>query len=241
MPTNQPPSFVTSELSRLGIDPSEQRLECLARLVALVEEGNQRANLTASCEPDELWRRHLLDSLGLFPHLVGMDPKGRVLDIGSGAGFPGLPLAICIPDRAFTLLEATAKKARFLERCVQELALANVQVLNTRAETAGSDPAFRARFEVALCRAVGPLIVIAEYALPLLRSGGILLALKGRTVEEEMAGSEKGIRLLGGAPAEMIPIGDGGGFLVTIRKVGNTPHRFPRPPGQAKARPLHSR
>ncbi|MFH0945881.1 MAG: 16S rRNA (guanine(527)-N(7))-methyltransferase RsmG [Planctomycetota bacterium] len=241
MPSTQPPPFVIPELERLGIAPTEERLDRLSRLVALVEEGNQRANLTARCDTDEMWRRHVLDSLGLCRHLEGLDPKLRVVDIGSGAGFPGLPLAICLPDRSFTLLEATAKKTRFLEECIRELALPKVRVKNDRAETAGRDPAFRARFSVALCRAVGPLAVIAEYALPLLGEGGVLLALKGRTVKQELAGSRKAIQLLGGGPAELTPIGEGGGFLVTIRKVGNTPHRFPRPPGQAKATPLYSR
>lgn len=238
MSNEPPPSFVTEELERLGLDPGGAVLERLARFAHLLVEGNRRMNLTGPCELEELWRRHLLDSLGLVPHLKN-EPGGQLLiDVGSGAGLPGIPLAMARPDLSFTLLEATTKKARFLEETVADLGLTNVTVLNQRAETAGKARRSRERYDIALARAVGPLAVLAELTLPLLQVGGKLLALKGRSGPNEFAPARKALELLGGGPPGKTPIGTGGGFLVRVEKIRPTPPRYPRPPGHAKAQPL---
>lgn len=153
-----------------------------ARLIAhldLMDEWGQRMNLTAIREREAQVTRHVLDSLSVRPWLRG----SRVLDVGSGAGFPGIPLAIVEPGREFTLLDSTGKKCRFLEAVCEQLGLANVTVVNSRAEQYRPSQ----RFDTVIARAVGPLVELVRNAGHLVTGGGRLLAMKGRVPEEELA------------------------------------------------------
>lgn len=169
------------------------------------------------------------------------DNAVRIADIGSGGGFPGLVLAVCLPEAEFTLLEATGKKCGFLRDCAAELGLDNVTVLQLRAEEAGRLPELRFSFDLVTARAVAPLNVLAEYALPLLKQGGRLLAYKGPEYESEMAGAEQALKALDGAVANVskfqLPSG-GERAVVEIISLLNCAQKYPRRPGMPSKRPL---
>ena len=201
-------------------------------------------NLTAVREPALIERRHFLESIA-FGRLLAerglLEDATRVLDIGSGAGFPGLPLRIAWPGLRLTLLEANAKRCAFLRDLVGELGLVDVEVVKGRAEVAGRDPGHRGAYDLVVARAVAPLSVLVEYALPLLREGGYLAASKGSAAAREVEGAAAALDELGGAVVESVPFQPPGGVrqtIVIVRKVGQTPERYPRRVGIPSKRPL---
>jgi 16S rRNA (guanine527-N7)-methyltransferase len=165
-----------------------------------------------------------------------------VIDVGTGAGFPGLPLKILYPHISLTLVESVAKKARFLEAVVAELDLADVSVMVARAEALGQDAAFRGRFDWAVARAVAELRVLVEYLLPLCRVGGHLLAQKGERAADEVAAAQQAIATLGGGPPVLHPVQlpqrDEPSYLVVVEKLAETPAKYPRRVGVPGKRPL---
>jgi 16S rRNA (guanine527-N7)-methyltransferase len=172
----------------LGLDLDETQLAKLVAHLDLLDEWGTRMNLTAIRERDQQVTKHLLDSLSVRPFLRGE----RIADVGSGAGFPGIPLAIVEPGRRFTLIESTGKKCRFLEHVRDTLALANVEVVQARGESYRPEQ----RFETVIARAVGPLADLVRYAGPLLAGDGRLLAMKGRYPEDELAAKLNGWKVV---------------------------------------------
>jgi 16S rRNA (guanine527-N7)-methyltransferase len=158
-----------------------------------------------------------------------------VVDVGSGGGLPGIPLAIALPDRHFTLLEATGKKARFLVDVSRALGLCNVQVVEQRAESFGQGEG-RARFDAVTARAVSRLPVLLELTLPLLRPDGVCLALKGEQADLEVKEAERALRVLGGVVRDLVRTPTG--TIVRVDKRGATPGKYPRRPGEPKRSPL---
>jgi 16S rRNA (guanine527-N7)-methyltransferase len=217
---------------------------------------NLRFNLTTVVGYEEVQRKHLLDSLSCIlalPH--GSDPAipdtvplqfaARplwCLDVGSGAGFPGLPLKIMFPEIKMTLVEATAKKVTFLQHMVGILKLENVEILNHRAEDVGRMPQHREQYDLVLARAVAPLCVLVEYCLPLCRVGGRMVAQKGEDAALEAQGAQQAIGLLGGSLRDVKPVVlpdlPGKRYLVVVDKEGRTPESFPRRAGMPTKRPL---
>ena len=162
-----------------GLELAADEWRMLGTFLDLLTEANKRMNLTRIVERDDAWSRHVLDSLTLLPFIEAAGAR-HLLDLGSGGGFPGVPIAVCRPDLPVTLLEATGKKARFLAEAATALGLENVTVLSERAETLGSpDGGGRGAWDVVTARAVGGLPVLLELALPLVSEGGALLAIKG--------------------------------------------------------------
>lgn len=236
------PPFVPDELRRLEVELDEAALPRLAGYLDVLLEANQRFNLTAVRERDAAWRRHVIDSLTLAPGLADLPADAAVIDVGSGGGLPGVPLAIARPDLRVTLLEATGKKARFLQECVDKLPLPNATVIQSRAETLGQDKAHRERYDLAVCRAIGPVGELLEYALPLLKVGGLLLAMKGPKAEAELAAAADALAVLGaGELAVFAAYPEGFGLdtvIVSVRKERATPRKYPRPPGVPRQSPL---
>ncbi len=216
-------------------------MQAYERHFALLLEHNAPAGLTTITDPAEAAVKHYLDSLTcLLARDIG--PGEEVADVGSGAGFPGLVLAIARPQGRYVLFESSAKRVAFLSLAVAELGLSNVEVLPLRAEEAGRQPAHRERYDLVLARAVARLPVLLEYTLPLTRLEGHALLMKGPEANEEAQASARALDLLGGRLADVkrltLPMGMGRRSLVLVRKIAPTPPRYPRAPGLPAKRPL---
>jgi 16S rRNA (guanine527-N7)-methyltransferase len=251
---------VTSALhdstAALGLDLSEDQLGQLARFRDLLAVSANEFNLTSLRDPESIERRHIVESLafgvllqerGLLSATHGADGGSRseaglrVVDIGTGAGLPGIPLKIAWPDLELTLLESIGKKCRFLEQARDALALQAVDVVEARAEDFGRDPAQRERYDLAVARAVAPLPVLLEYALPALRPGGWLAAPKGSAAPSELAAAAQALETLGGRlhdVATFRPPHGAAQSIILVEKTAPTPGRFPRRAGIPTKRPL---
>ncbi|HMQ29129.1 MAG TPA: 16S rRNA (guanine(527)-N(7))-methyltransferase RsmG [Chloroflexaceae bacterium] len=216
--------------------------EQLARFRVYADElaaWNAHTNLTAIGDREGVYVRHFLDSLALAPQL-GPAP-GSLIDLGTGAGFPGVPLKLLRPELKLTLVDSVGKKTAFLVHLVSRLGLRDARVVTARAEELGRDPAERERYGVVTARAVADLRVLAEYGLPLLGVGGRMLAPKGAGAQEEAAAAARAIGLLGGELAAVEPVALPGvepRALVIIAKVAPTDRRYPRPVGVPARKPL---
>lgn len=225
-----------AEAERLGLPLTAEQQAQFAAYEGLLLAWNERLNLTAVRTPEAIRSRHFLDSLGCG--LVTGELNGRsLIDVGSGAGFPGLPLKLLYPQLRLTLVESVGKKATFLETVIAELGLTEVDVVAERAETLGQQPAFREQFDWAVARAVAPLRVLVEYLLPLCRVGGQVLAQKGERAAEEVAEAKTAVSLLGGGNLRLQPAPLEGHFVL-IDKLTTTPANYPRRPGMPVKRPL---
>ena len=229
----------TEQLAAWGVSLTAAQEDQFSRYLALLLEWNERMNLTAVAEPTAARSRHFLDSLSCIL-ATGPLNGARLIDIGAGAGFPGLPLKIAYPGLRLTLAESVGKKCRFLEAVVAELGLEEVVILNERAEIIGRDPAHREQYDWAVARAVAALPVLAEYLLPLCRVGGRMVAMKGEAAEMELAATA--VVQLGGGAAQLQPVSLRGEtaprYLVVIPKDKPTPNSYPRRPGMPAKRPL---
>jgi 16S rRNA (guanine527-N7)-methyltransferase len=203
---------------------------------------NQRFNLTRITEPAEVAVKHFLDSLSIYPVLVELSPLLSLIDVGSGAGFPGVPLKIVLPDLRLTLLDSTGKKTKFLQYLVETLQLTGVSVVTARAEEAGRQRAYRERYDVATARALSPLPVLSEYTLPFVRVGGHVVAQKGLQPADELEAAANALALLGGRLKQVIPVNvphlEAARHLVVIEKIKATPRQYPRQPGLPAKKPL---
>ena len=223
-----------------GISLSQTQLLQFARYYDLLTETNKVMNLTALTSPQDVAVKHYIDSLLCYdPALM----KGKtVIDVGTGAGFPGIPLKIYDPSIQIVLLDSLAKRLRFLQDAVGKLGLSDVRYEHKRAEDAGRDTGMRARYDVAVSRAVAKLSVLAEFCLPLVKKGGFLIALKGSKYKEEIEEAKKAVSVLGGklmsAREEELPGPDEVRAIIVIRKIKETPAAYPRKAGIPGKKPL---
>lgn len=220
----------------LGIAFDDGDMQQLGDYLDLLLETNKQFNLTAIKSAEEAWTRHILDSLSLIPHLTRENVQ-NVIDVGSGGGLPGIPLAITMPEVTFTLVETTQKKALFLSNVVQQLGLDNVTVIAERAENlATKDGGFRDIADAVIARAVGPLNVLLELTIPFAKVDGVLLAIKGERAPIEIEDARKALHILKAEieSSERTTTGT----VLTIRKVEPTPKKFPRLAGEPKRLPI---
>ncbi|MEM7622402.1 MAG: 16S rRNA (guanine(527)-N(7))-methyltransferase RsmG [Planctomycetota bacterium] len=270
LPPHAAPESFLAQANDLGVVFEAGDVEQLGRYLALLLEANKVINLTSVRDADEAWVRHILDALTLLPVVAGAaadetaasttegdhpDTQSqarpiRILDVGTGGGLPGIPLAICVPHARITLLDATEKKCRFLEHVVSELGLANVTVVHHRAEAAAHDRgrridsggiarregALRASFDVVTARAVGRLATLLELTVPFARVGGLCVLVKGAKAEEELTEAKPTLHLLHASHAGTVATSTGN--IVVIEKRRDTPKMYPRASGEPKRRPL---
>jgi 16S rRNA (guanine527-N7)-methyltransferase len=227
--------------SLLGIQLTTFQLSALEQYQQELLQWNARFNLTAIRDPEQVQVKHFLDSLTCL--IVMRDaPVRRIIDIGTGAGFPGIPLKLIIPEMQLTLVESVGKKADFCRHMIQKLGLQNVEVIQERAEALGQMQAYRQQFDWAIARAVAEMPVLAEYLLPLVRIGGAMLAMKGESAPAETHAAEHATRLLGGRIRKLVPIVLPGvveeRYLVVIDKIAATPGAYPRRVGVPIKKPL---
>jgi 16S rRNA (guanine527-N7)-methyltransferase len=237
--------------------PSVQQQVQFQQLYEFILEGNRQFNLTRITDPQEFWEKHLWDSLrGIAPLLrdkeagVGntfVSPSSSptslsFIDIGTGAGFPGIPVAMTVANSTVTLLDSTQKKMTFVEKLRAALDLTNVKTLTGRSEEVGQQPQHRQTYDVALIRAVGTASVCAEYALPLLKQGGLAVIYRGNWTQEETKALENAVNQLGGVIESIekftTPLTDSIRHCLYLRKVATTPVQFPRPVGVPTQKPL---
>lgn len=234
---------------RLGLPLNNAQVRQFEAYLRLLVEWNQRFNLTAITEYDDVQIKHFLDCLAGWPvvleELGATHPLTRPLhlaDIGTGAGFPGLPLKIVAPRLKLTLVDGTGKKVQYLRQVVETLALRAVDVVQGRAEELGHNNAFRGQFDLVTARAVAPMNTLAEYLLPLVRRGGYAVIYKGAAAAQEFVEARMAIEQLGGETTRMapvqVPLLEESRFVLLIKKVRPTPAQFPRSQGLARKKPL---
>lgn len=227
--------IIEAGAAAVGLGLSSNELACLERYLDLVVEWSGRLRLTGAPTREDAARVLVADGLDVLPALPA---AGAIADLGSGAGIPGILIALLRPRARVVLVEASRKKAGFLGIAVRELGLANTEVACARAEQLGRDPAHRNRYDAVTARAVADLRVLAEYALPLLRVGGIAVFPKGASVCGEVAAAARAFAVLGGVAAVRAAGSSRSSSVVVVRKTAETPDEYPRRPGIAERRPI---
>lgn len=220
-----------------GIAVSDKQLELLDSFGALLTEKNKSVNLTSITDPDGIAVKHFADSISLLKADI---PQGaKVLDLGCGAGFPGIPLLIMRPDIKLTLLDSTGKKLDFVSEALDALGL-EAEVLHGRAEELGQNPDYREKYDIVVSRAVARLNTLCELALPLVKPGGTFIPMKGASAAEESKSAYTAIKTLGGSLEKSIDftLTDGSRSLLIIKKLSPTPLKYPRHGSQISKKPL---
>ncbi|MDP6403136.1 MAG: 16S rRNA (guanine(527)-N(7))-methyltransferase RsmG [SAR202 cluster bacterium] len=228
--------------SELGVELGPEQVDSIRLYHRELVEWNARVNLTSVTDWREAREKHFLDSLTVSLALTDdMLDRGSFIDVGTGAGFPGMPLKIAFPSLRATLVDSTAKKTAFLDRLVKKLGLC-VAIRTGRAETLAHDSELRGSFDFVLARALGSMAVLAELTLPFCRLGGLVVAQKAHGLDDELKQAEDAVGLMGGRVQDVIEVPGtqvtGTRRLAVLRKSGPTPDAYPRRPGIPKKRPL---
>jgi len=238
-------SILIEGAQKMGINLNKEKIKKFSRYLELLIQWNQKINLTSLKTSREIVIKHFLDSISCIKVMDKyVDIEGiRVIDVGTGAGFPGVPFKITCPSIRLFLLEARKKKTIFLEKLVEEMNFQQVEVLNGRVEAFGKYLEHREKYDIALSRAVAPLSTLSEYCLPLVRVGGLFVAQKGRSYKEEIDKSLKTVQFLGGELVGVenvrIPFINQERYLLVIKKIKDTPSKYPRKEGIPQKRPLY--
>lgn len=231
--------LLKSDAEKLGLSIDDSKITQFQKLAELLVEQNKTINLTAITDPDGIAVKHFADSISVLT-ATEFAENARVLDVGTGAGFPGIPLLIMRPDLDLTMLDSTAKKLKYVANTVEELGL-SANVLHTRAEEAGQSKEYRETFDIVCSRAVAALNVLCEYCLPFVKVGGYFVAMKAAKAQEEIDGAKAAIKLLGGKIVEekSFNLSDGGERnIIIIKKISHVPPKYPRVSAQIAKKPL---
>jgi len=231
--------LLVSDAEKLGISINDEQLSRFDLLSELLVEQNKTVNLTAITDPDGIAVKHFADSISVLS-AAEIPQSARILDVGTGAGFPGIPLLIMRPDIDLTMIDSTAKKLKYVENTVNELGLI-ATTLHTRAEEAGQSKEYREKFDFVCSRAVAALNVLCEYCLPFVKQNGLFFAMKGAKAQEEIDAAKSAIKTLGGkiVAEKSFSLSDGGErTLVIIKKISQVPPKYPRPSAQIAKKPL---
>lgn len=233
-------SKLSSDSLNINIHLNDIQMEQFYQYMKLLLEWNQQINLTAITEENEIIKKHFIDSITISKYI---EKDSKVIDIGSGAGFPGIPLKIAEETYNITLIDALNKRLKFLNEVIGTINLKNIQTIHTRAEDIGKNIVYRETFDVAVSRAVASLNVLVEYLLPLVKVGGKCICMKGNNVKIEIEEAKKAIELLGGKIEQIeefnLPNSDITRSIIIIKKIKNTPNKYPRKAGIPSKDPIH--
>jgi len=232
---------IISGAESYGLSLSDFQAQQFMDYMSLLREWNEKINLTAITEPEEVVTKHFLDSMSVYATPYVKEGTS-VIDVGTGAGFPGLVMKIAKPGIKLTLLDSLAKRLNFLQTVCEETNITDVEFVHSRAEDGGQNPAYREKFDVAIARAVANMSTLSEYLLPFVKVGGYFIAMKGPLADEELANAKKAIATLGGEIAEVaevdVPFTDLHHRIVVVKKVKPTPKGYPRKAGTPSKKPL---
>ena len=227
------------KLNEFNIEISDNQLEKFDKYMQLLLEWNEKINLTAIIEPDEVKIKHFLDSLTVLKYINDED---KVIDIGTGAGFPGIPLKIMKPDAKITLLDSLNKRINFLNLVIEELELKNIEAIHGRAEEFARNKLYREKYDVAVSRAVANLSTLTEYMLPFVKVGGRCICMKGANLKEELDKAKNAIQELGGKTEIIdnfyLSNNDNERNILIIKKIKETKSKYPRKAGIPSKEPL---
>jgi len=229
---------------KMGINLNKEQIKKISRYLELLIQWNQKINLTSLKTPQEIIIKHFLDSISCIKVINKYTDTEEisVIDVGTGAGFPGMPIKIICPSIKLSLLEARKKKTMFLEKVIEEMNFKQVKILNGRAETFGKGADYREKYDIAISRAVARLNVLSECCLPLVRVGGLFIAQKGRSYKEETEKGLNAVQVLGGeligVESVRVPFINQERYLLLIKKIKYTPSKYPRREGLPQKRPL---
>lgn len=229
-------------LQQLHIELSEKQMEQFLQYHEMLIEKNKVMNLTAITEFDEVVEKHFLDSVSLTQQL-DLHQSLKVLDLGTGAGFPGIPLKIVFPELEITLMDSLNKRVLFLQDVISSLQLQNIEAVHGRAEEAAKNKKYRESFDLCVSRAVANISTLSEYCLPFVKIGGSFISYKSSTIEDELKDGKKGIAILGGKVKDVykftLPDSELQRSFVIIEKEKKTPKAYPRKAGTPSKEPLH--
>ncbi len=238
---NESDTFYQTASDLLGVNLTFHQIEAFQWYANELRSWNQRYNLTAITDPDEINIKHFIDSLSCL-QVERFRPPGNVIDVGTGAGFPGIPLKIVYPQFKMTLVESIGKKMEFCRHVISSLGLDGIDFVQARAEHIGKKVAHREQYDWAIARAVAILPVLLEYLLPLIKLGGGAIVQKGETGPAEAHSAEKALSVLGGEIKQVLPVElprvTEPRYLIVVDKVACTPEKYPRKPGIPAKRPL---
>ena len=229
------------ELEKLNINLTEHQKEQFDRYYQMLVEWNKVMNLTGITEYDEVVMKHFVDSLSIVK-VNGFDNVTTIIDVGTGAGFPGIPLKIVFPEIKITLLDSLNKRIKFLNAVIDELELENIETIHGRAEDFSKKEDYREQYDLCVSRAVANLATLSEYCLPYVKVGGCFIPYKSGEIDEELNNSKKAVQILGGKIEEVVkfqlPDTDIGRSFVKIKKNKNTAKKYPRKAGLPAKEPL---
>lgn len=232
-------ALLKAEADKIGIFLDDTALERLDKYADLLVETNKSLNLTAITDPDEIVYKHFIDSLSLLT-CVEIKNGAKVIDVGTGAGFPGVVMLIARPDLKITLLDGTNKRLVFIKNVLDEIGL-EAEIVHMRAELAGKDIKYREKFDLVTARAVANLNTLAEYCMPFVKVGGIFAPMKSSKTEEEVSAARGAIKALGGKIEEIKPLNVancGERYVIITEKISQTPPKYPRASAQISKKPL---
>ena len=236
------PELFQATLEKENIKLNDKQMKQFDQYLDLLQEWNEKVNLTAITEEEEVYLKHFYDSATLAQQINFNDKTIKLCDVGSGAGFPSIPLKIMFPNIDVTIVDSLKKRINFLQLLVDELGLVDVHLFHARAEDFGQDKAHRNTYDLVTARAVANLSVLAEFCLPITKVGGTFAAMKGSKASEELNDSKKAIKTLGGKTQEVasfeLPYDAGERNIILIKKDRKTPGKYPRKAGTPNKNPL---
>lgn len=227
------------KLEKINVNIDDNKARKLYKYMKLLIEWNKKMNLTAITEPKEIIIKHFVDSLTIEKYI---QENTQIIDVGTGAGFPGIPLSIVRDDIRVTLMDSLNKRINFLDDVIKENNLTNADTVHSRAEELGRNKDYREQFDIVTSRAVASLNVLLEYMLPFAKVGGYCICMKGSNIEEEINNSKKALELLNGKIEKIekfeLPGTDFGRNIIVIKKIKNVPDKYPRKPGTPAKEPI---